>query len=357
MILTRDRRDAFTALTACKAPEQALSKLSALDITSLEELQDHWTYGDRQLLLDYLGASPVHFLKSPETMTFARGRGASASSGGDVVLESKRLPVRHSRGLQLAPTQSGRRAASPQPVPATRKTTPDKAVSLISRFPAARYQDERGTCVAFASVALLEYHLYDDLKSRKNHSEQFVYWACKENDGIPQEDGTYIQTARKVLKEMGACLSKTWPYHPKEDKKTRGQGPPPVGAVDEAGNYLLKAVRKTSARKVQTLTGHLDAGRPVVIGVSTYASWDYPNVSDTGEIPMPLPGTKPDGGHAVCLVGYEVREGVPGGGVFIFRNSWGRQWARKEGRFGEGYGTLFFDYVRQNGAEAFYAKA
>ena len=96
----------------------------------------------------------------------------------------------------------------------------------------------------------------------------------------------------------------------------------------------------------------IDQGKPVVLGVLTFPSWDYPSVADTGEIPMPLPGSNPDGGHAVCVVGYELRSRVPGGGVFVFRNSWGTKWARRMGRFGEGYGTLFFDYVRLYGVEA-----
>src|ERR1700722_2354540 len=34
---------------------------------------------------------------------------------------------------------------------------------------------------------------------------------------------------------------------------------------------------------------------------------DIPSTADTGEINLPLPLSQPDGGHAVCLVGYELR--------------------------------------------------
>jgi C1A family cysteine protease len=44
---------------------------------------------------------------------------------------------------------------------------------------------------------------------------------------------------------------------------------------------------------------------------------------------------------------------LPGGGAFIFRNSWGRDWARLRGRHGGGYGTLFFDYLRDNVLEGY----
>jgi len=54
----------------------------------------------------------------------------------------------------------------------------------------------------------------------------------------------------------------------------------------------------------------------------------------------------------LVLVGYELREDIPGGGRFVFRNSWGTDWAA-QGHFGPGYGTLFFDYLRNYGLEAF----
>ncbi|HKI20666.1 MAG TPA: hypothetical protein VKA15_22440 [Isosphaeraceae bacterium] len=68
---------------------------------------------------------------------------------------------------------------------------------------------------------------------------------------------------------------------------------------------------------------------------------------------MPLPLSKPDARHAVCLVGHELRPNAPGGGVFIFRNSWGKTWAAKS-RYKAGYGTLFFEYVRQYAVEAYF---
>lgn len=44
---------------------------------------------------------------------------------------------------------------------------------------------------------------------------------------------------------------------------------------------------------------------------------------------------------------------VAGGGAFVLRNSWGTAWGKPHGRFGGGYGTLFFDYVAKYGLEAF----
>jgi C1A family cysteine protease len=75
-------------------------------------------------------------------------------------------------------------------------------------------------------------------------------------------------------------------------------------------------------------------------------------VVETGEISLPLPLSQPDGGHAICLVGYEPKPNAPGGGVFLFRNSWNKSWATGS-RYRAGYGTLFFEYVRQYALEAY----
>ena len=103
---------------------------------------------------------------------------------------------------------------------------------------------------------------------------------------------------------------------------------------------------------MDAIRGHLDAGRPVVVGVLTFSEWDWPTVAETGEIILPAPGSQADGGHAICLVGYELRPNAPGGGVFLFRNSWGKSWAARS-RYGAGYGTLFFEYVRQYAVSAY----
>jgi hypothetical protein len=188
--------------------------------------------------------------------------------------------------------------------------------------------------------------------ANKHHAEQFVFWACKQIDGEPGEDGTHLNFAREVLADRGACFAKTWPYNPLPEA-TVDQGPPPKGAVEEAAAHVWPDAEDLAPGDLDALKARLDANRPFVLGVLTFPKWDYPSVEETGEITMPLPRMLSDGGHAICVVGYEERAGVPGGGAFLFRNSWGRKWARANGRFGAGYGTLFFDYVRAYGIEAF----
>ena len=64
--------------------------------------------------------------------------------------------------------------------------------------------------MAHATVALREF-LTGDISS--DLSEQFLYWYCKENDGIPHSSGTFIDVAIKGLVTTGVCKETTWPYN------------------------------------------------------------------------------------------------------------------------------------------------
>jgi hypothetical protein len=358
MLLSDERRDEFLPLSETGMPADALRRLEALGITTLEELRDTWTYGNRQLLTDYLGESPVRFTMFRPSPGLTRGA-AAAGPGKSINLSAAgpaRPLVKRARGLALTAAQRKRQAVAPEPISLAGRrgggAVAAAPITLIDRFPAVRDQGQRGTCVAFASAAYLEYHLTSASAEAPRRSEQFLYWACKETDGAPDAEGTTLAAVRKVLKQKGACLNKTWKYQPQPIGPTEGQGPPPNGAVSEAKMTRWSNAKDCKAGDLAAIRAILDEGRPVVLGVETYSNWDFPTVADTGEITMPLPGSRPDGGHAICVVGYEARPGVPGGGVLIFRNSWGKTWAQ-QCRYRPGYGTLFYEYVRLYAVDAY----
>jgi len=243
------------------------------------------------------------------------------------------------------------RSSRPLPAGAFEDSLP-RAVRLFGRMPPVRDQGERGTCVAFASVALREFLLPqpDDL------SEQFVYWACKELDGLP-DSGTYIHTAMTVFAQYGACPEAVWPYNPPQTA-SEGQGPPPSTARDAAKTLRLASSRTVEPGLVlhykQILAGDQGkVGMPVTFGVFVFNSW-YMSVETnrTGKITLPLPGEQPSGGHAMCVVGYVDDDTVPGGGYFIVRNSWGAKWAAESPEV-PGHALMPYDYVERFAMEAF----
>lgn len=361
MLLNNDRANLFQNLETSGVPGEALGRLAAIGITTLAELRDHWAYGNRQLIVEYLGESPLRLVSAaPARMLATRGGAAVAGSGLVNLLDLGKVRplVKHTRGVLFSKAERESVAVAPDAIPAaaTRRAASSaatKTVSLISQCPPIRNQQERGTCVAFASVGFLEFHLKANPSGTfRRFSEQFVYWGCKNEDGMPQTEGTFVSTARQVLKDRGACLGKTWKYNPLPIPHNESQGPPPGGAKDEAKQFVFSA-KTVAAKNPDRIREKLDAGKPVVLSVKTFPSWDYPTTNDTGEIPMPIPGEKSDGGHAICVVGYELNARHPGGGAFIIRNSWGTPWAKPQGRFQPGYGTLFFSYVQKYALEAF----
>jgi hypothetical protein len=227
------------------------------------------------------------------------------------------------------------------------------SVRLVDELGPVKDQGQRGTCVAFASVALRE-HL-----ARKEHdfSEQFLYWACKQLDGH-DGPGTYIHTAMTALSEYGCCLGRTWPYNHRQIDGNESQHPPPHGATGEAKEHCVANSRPVEPSLVehykQVLAGERKIpGMPVVFGVLVFASW-YMSAEThrTGKITLPLPGEDPMAGHAMCVVGYQDDDSVPGGGYFVVRNSWGKEWAL-ESPEAPGHALVPYAYVESYVLEAF----
>ena len=112
----------------------------------------------------------------------------------------------------------------------------------------------------------------------------------------------------------------------------------------------------------------LSLGNAIGVGLAVYhLAWYNALAQSRGEITLPPMDTSGNqtvildtylGGHAVVLVGYrdnEVEDGEeshrPGGGYFLFRNSWGESWAPGND-YARGYGYLPYDYFRRFCLEA-----
>jgi hypothetical protein len=227
------------------------------------------------------------------------------------------------------------------------------SVRLMDQLFPVRDQGQRGTCVAFATVALRE-----QLAGRQvEFSEQFLYWACKELDGI-DGPGTYLRTAMSAMGEFGCCLAPTWPYEPQAVGGDETRGKASAAARQEALQYRMPDCRVVEPTLVlqykQVLAGDGSVrGMPVVVGVLVFNSWyRSPETHRTGKITLPLPGEQPVSGHAMCIVGYVDDLDVPGGGYFITRNSWGLDWAADSPE-APGHALLPYAYVEMCANEAF----
>lgn len=233
---------------------------------------------------------------------------------------------------------------------------------LIQEMPDIRYQGERGTCVAHAvgrCYEHLEYKTKGQLGANTlDYSEQFLYWNTKALDHNPFE-GTWCEFAVQVVVNTGICKESTDPYQTNKypnDPTQRGPQPS-AAAYAEAIQHRADEAIKIVSTDVNAIMAVIAAGSPVAFSMPVFNSWYYsPETRATGYITMPIGGyEQPVNGHAIALTGWGRDDRVPGGGYFIFDNSWSTSWA-PQNQFGAGRGILPFQYVQNYGTEAWYLK-
>jgi C1A family cysteine protease len=209
-----------------------------------------------------------------------------------------------------------------------------------------RNQGGRGTCSVFAMTFLLEY-MYAKNKGYMNRdfSEEYLNYAS--NLAINQfQDGGFFDALDLGYQTYGIVNESQAPYH-------NSYNPPYVAsaAMLATGEAIAPRFKATFIKPWDVTTGltqgelqgienTLNSGRPVAVGVR------WPNNFETEKIHgIQLMKTPPASGvfdgHSIDLVGYKASNSFPGGGYFIFRNSYGTG-------FGvDGYGFMSFDYAKK----------
>jgi C1A family cysteine protease len=225
--------------------------------------------------------------------------------------------------------------------------TPPTSVNHIPLMLPIQSQGDRGTCVAFAVTAMLEYHRAVSAQSVKL-SEQFLYDETKKLDS-DSRCGTWVAYAMKALAKIGQCEHQYWPYNPNAPCNNNGVQPP--NARQSAKNFRIKG-RLLPAKDVGVIKSALAENSNVALSVSVYDSWYFSSeVIRTGRIAK-IGNESADSAHCMCVVGYQdTDDSDGGGGYFIVRNSWGHAWGH-ECVYGPGYGTIPYQYVAEEGLEA-----
>jgi len=138
-----------------------------------------------------------------------------------------------------------------------------KKIDYSKEMSPVRDQGDEGTCVGFATtVGMKEYQEHLDYKKIVTLSPRFIYAECKKIDGMPDEEGTTIRAAMKVLKTKGVCQETFWPYRPHQTDK------PKAGAVLNAKKF--NTLTYARILNVQELLLSLAAKGPAVIGVYVF---------------------------------------------------------------------------------------
>ena len=206
-------------------------------------------------------------------------------------------------------------------------------------------QGTQGSCSSHAGCAcrvMLEENKDLDL------SRAFLYYEERALNGMTHEDsGSTIRDICKATLKYGICPSADMPYNEKDYKTA-----PTETAVKHAVPFKIPSYKRLLS--IDTVKQSLvSRHQPVIIGMTVYESMESDAVEKSGILPMPEPGEKILGGHAVLVVGYKDEKlsfwdricrffiGPMPKGYFIVRNSWGESWGQ------EGYFMMPYEYFSQ----------
>lgn len=202
-------------------------------------------------------------------------------------------------------------------------------VDLRNGCPPIVNQGDLGSCTANALAGVLGYdEIYNKITPFFPASRLFIYFNERDLEGtIYYDSGASLRDGIKTLADLGYCSENEYPYNP--DVFTQK---PPDQCYKDALDRRITSYYSLDTK--EDIMNCLASGFPVVIGISVFSSFESEDVTKTGIVPMPNDDENNLGGHAVCVVGYDLNRQV-----FIVRNSWGEEWGDK------GYFYLPFDYV------------
>jgi len=211
------------------------------------------------------------------------------------------------------------------------------SIDYTNEMTPIKNQGNLGSCVGFAVCSLKEWQEVKEKKEKyikgenkikqtifRDLSEQWLYYKCKEIDPWPNEEGTSIRCAMKILQENGVPIENAWPYNDSV-----------VGSPQKWSTITSTWCKIKNYKRVNTkeeLKQALINEGPVVAGILCFMDIFY--VNSNGIVPDPINDKEYIGGHAICIVGYNDATQR-----FKFKNSWSEKWGEK------GYGYLSYNYI------------
>lgn len=192
-------------------------------------------------------------------------------------------------------------------------------------------QLDLGSCTANALASAYELMLLKEQpKEFAELSRLFIYYNTRLIEGNLNEDsGGYIATGIDSLVKYGACAESLWTYNP-DDFMT----PPPASCYKDAEKRKITSYKQLSG--VNDIIDALANGIPVAFGMAVYDGFmDLDRFSSV--VQMPYTDEPVTGGHAMCMVGYDLPKKL-----FLAKNSFGTSWGNR------GYCWIPFAYARED---------
>jgi C1A family cysteine protease len=162
-------------------------------------------------------------------------------------------------------------------------------------------------------------------------SRLFIYYNTRFETSLVEEDsGMYLRDGLKSLNKFGVCSEELWPY----DIEKFDDRPTDECYEDAKKRKVLKYQKLISTYYI---TQVLSNNKPVVFGMEIYDSFMDLN-ERISTVSFPSRKEKSLGGHAMCMVGYDLKKRL-----FLAKNSFGPNWGNG------GYCWIPFDYIKQEG--------
>lgn len=191
-------------------------------------------------------------------------------------------------------------------------------------------QGSLGSCVSNATYAL--FYILSKRKISLSRLQLYMTNRAIDKSSLIEDSGATIRGCMKAVSKYGLTNEKIWYYNILNFDKL-----PPSDAFRNLYK-LNKFVYTFIKQDLKSIKEVLASGKPIVIGIIIYSSFESTNATNYGIISIPdINNETLLGGHAVLLVGYDDKTKV-----FKFQNSWGKGWGDK------GYGYVPYDYVLDN---------
>lgn len=172
-------------------------------------------------------------------------------------------------------------------------------------------QGTTSMCVAYSGSIIRTISQRKDAKQLQVFDAPELYARCKEQDGIPNQDGTFQRVAAEILLNRGAIIIQS----------------PDAGDI----GTTRKIAAYARLRTVDEIRASV-----YLFGAAWLGSWWYQNWFEVPSSDWYLP--EPDqavGGHAYAVDGYSDRRKA-----FRIHNSWGPTWGNN------GHAWLRYSYIK-----------
>ena len=159
-------------------------------------------------------------------------------------------------------------------------------------------------------------------------SRLFWYYIVRVLEGdVNQDGGAEPRDAWKLLAQNGICSEALWGYNLSK-LYTKPTANCYTAATYKISSYhTLSDPNNNITNEITNIKQALASNNVIQLGFTVYASFmDDGWINSTGVMPIPALGEEVEGGHAVCVYGYDAN-------YLYIRNSWGVNWGKFNGDF------------------------